>query len=124
MPFETRRPGLSSESNEPYAAIYASMLGSVAFLNLSHGAQALYVFMKLQYKNKQNGAAGLQPDQFYFNQAMYEKYGFTNPTQFQKYKKELIQQGFIKVDECGRTTRTKNIYSFSDEWQKVKKTDK
>ena len=123
-PFETKRPGKSDQSNEPYVALYVTFLTSGAWRNLSHGARSLYTYMKLQYMGKSNRDAGLQPEQFYFNRAMYEGYGFKNRNQFCKWRDELIQQGFIKVIECGRTTRTKSIYAFSADWQEVSEVQK
>ena len=122
--FETKKPGKSNESNEPYSALYVTMLTSGAWRNLSHGARSLYTYMKLQYMSKTNRSSGLQPDQFYFNRAMYEGFGFTNRNQFIKWRDELVNQGFITVVECGRITRTKSIYQFSDAWQTIQLTPK
>lgn len=115
--FETMRPGKSSESNEPYAALYVTMLTSEAWQNLTHGARSLYTYMKLQYRSKQNQAAGLAPEQFYFNRAMYKKLGFTNPSQFTKWRNELVDGGFITVYDHGRNM-SKAVYEFSDRWQR------
>lgn len=122
--FETLKPGQSDTSNEPYAALYVTMITSGAYRNLSHGARDLYTVMKLQYLSKQNGKAGLQPEQFYFNNAMQKKFGFTNKTQFIKWREELKENGFIDIVECGRTTRTKSIYAFSDRWHAVEYREK
>ena len=118
--FETTKPGSSDIRKEPYTALYVSMLTSEAWRNLSHGARSLYTYMKMQYQSKANRDAGLQPNEFYFNHGMYEKLGFKNRNQFIKWRNELVENGFIDVVECGRTSRTKNIYQYSDRWHDVK----
>lgn len=115
--FETKKPG--KPSGEPFAAIYASMIGGEAWEALTNNARILYFYMKLQlFGGNKNG---LPEGQFYFNRSTYTKtYDlYTNQTQFYTDKDLLIRYGFIDEIENGRTTRTKNIYSFSDRWQSV-----
>ena len=113
-PFETRIPGKPSETHEKYCGLCITMLMSDAWANLSGTAQNLYIFMRLQYDGSSL--------EFSFNRALWLKTYklFTSPNAFYKYRDELITQGFIKVLESGKNTRTKAIYQFSDEWQKVK----
>ena len=115
--YETKKPG--TKTGEPFAAIYSSMLGSAAWEQLSNNARVLYLYMKLQlFGGKRDG---LPEGQFYFNRATYTKtYNlYRNPNQFYKDRNLLVYWGFINVIECGRTTRTKNIYQFSDRWQNI-----
>lgn len=102
------------------STIYATMLQSPAFLDLSPQAVRLYLYMKLQLfgvkqEDKPNGDNNL----FVFNKAMYTKVYplFSNGEQFNKYCHELIKNGFIEEQENGHTTRTKNIYRFCDGWK-------
>lgn len=37
--------------------------------------------------------------------------------QFRRDRDELLNGGFIEIVENGKTTRTKNIYKFSDRWK-------
>lgn len=122
--FETLKPGQSNTSNEKFVALYVTMITSGAYRNLSHGARNLYTVMKLQYMSKQGQKAGLQPEQFYFTNTMQKDFGFTNKNEFLKWRKELETNGFIDVLECGRNTRTNNIYAFSDRWHTVEYKEK
>ena len=95
------------------------MLGSAAWEQLSNNARVLYLYMKMQlFGGKRDG---LPEGQFYFNRATYTKTykPYLYPTQFSKNRDLLVYWGFIDVIECGRTTRTKNIYQFSDRWQNI-----
>lgn len=105
------------------ATLYASMLQSDAFLDLSPNAMKLYTYMKLQLYGVQLAEKPNQRmEQFVFNKAMYTKVYplFKNGEQFNKYCHELIAHGFIEEVENGRTTRTKNIYQFSAKWKEWK----
>lgn len=108
------------------ATIYASMLQSDAYKDLSNNAKVLYTYMKLQ----QYGAKKIEnmpTDCFYFNKAMYIKGNangyelYANGKQFQRDLKQLIDNGFIELVENGWNTRTKNIYKFSGKWQQYKR---
>ena len=115
--YETRKPG--KPTGEPFAAIYASMIGSEAWEALTNNAKVLYIYMKLQlFGNRKDH---LPEGQFYFNRATYSKtYNlYKNQTQFYVDKDLLIKYGFIDEIENGKTTRTKNIYQFSDRWQSI-----
>lgn len=100
------------------AVLFASMLQSNAYLDLSSNAKVLYTYMKLQLYGQAEKPQGKQ-DCFVFNKAMYTKVYplFKNGEQFTKHCHELIRNGFIEEIENGHTTRTKNIYRFSDKWQ-------
>lgn len=115
--YETKKPG--EPTGEPFAAIYSSMIGSEAWEALTNNAKVLYIYMKLQlFGNKKDH---LPEGQFYFNRATYSKtYNlYKNQTQFYVDKDLLIKYGFIDEIENGKTTRTKNIYQFSDRWQNI-----
>lgn len=115
--YETKKPG--TPTGEPFAAIYSSMIGSEAWEALTNNAKVLYIYMKLQlFGNKKDH---LPEGQFYFNRAIYTKtYNlYKNQTQFYVDKNLLVKYGFINEVENGKTTRTKNIYQFSDRWQNI-----
>lgn len=100
------------------ANLYASMLQSEAYMDLSKNAMVLYQYMKLQYYGAK-GLPGHASTDFVFNKALYTKTYqlYTNPNQFRKDRDSLIEHGFIEYVECGKNTRTKSIYRFSDRWQ-------
>lgn len=105
------------------ATIYASMLQSPAWYALSPKAQQLYIYMKLQlYGQKPLDSEKYGEDCFVFNRAMYTTVYpiYKNGAQFRRDRDQLIRYGFIEIVECGRTTRTKNIYRFSAKWQELK----
>ena len=101
--------------------LYASMLQSPAWYALSPKAKELYTYMKLQQYG-QAPIEGYGADCFVFNQAMYTKVYpiYKSGAQFRRDRDQLIEYGFIEMVECGRFTRTKNIYKFSAKWQEIK----
>ena len=113
--FESNRAGDIS------ANIYASMMQSKAWNNLTNNAKVLYMYMKMQYYG-QKTIADKGQECFYFNKAMYTKTYplYTNINQFYKDRNLLIENGFIEI-ESGSTkfTREKMIYKFSAKWQEV-----
>lgn len=102
------------------ATLYASMLQSPAWYQLSNNAKVLYLYMKLQLYGQRN-LDGHDTDCFYFNKSMYtQTYPlYLNGAQFRRDCKQLIRCGFIDEVENGRFSRTKNIYRFSDRWKQV-----
>lgn len=110
----------SSKSGDVSANIYASMMQSRAWGNLTNNARVLYLYMKLQYYG-QKTIPDREQECFYFNKALFLKIYqlYTNANQFYKDKKLLIDNGFIEIVENGKTTRTKSIYRFSSKWREV-----
>ena len=71
----------SKGENDKFAKIYASMLQSPAWKNLTKPQQILYVYMKLQFRSETREKVPGKPDVcFYFNQtliwALYKHYVF------------------------------------------------
>lgn len=60
-----------------------------------------------------------QPLWFYFNRSIQQKYGLLNPNRVRKSMIELVLCGFIDVVEYNANTRQKNIYCYSDKWQRI-----
>lgn len=114
------KPWESVGGNKLSANIYASMMQSKAWMQLSKNARLLYVYMKLQYYGAKNLVDHPGTD-FVFNWALASKtYGlYTNYKQFQNDRNMLIANGFIELIENGKNTRTKSIYRFSDKWQSL-----
>ena len=102
------------------ANLYATMLQSRAYKDLPDGAKTLYSYMKLQLYGQKN-IPGHPNTDFVFDWAMANKtYEIcTNKKQFYTNRNRLVEGGFIEVVECGRNTRTMNIYRFSDKWQSI-----
>lgn len=116
------------------ANIYLSMLMSQAWHNLTLKQKELYLYCKAQYfgesktesEHKTNNEiekdvnANLQI-RFTMNKSkwceIYHLYSDGGQRHFYKDIKSLVDNGFIKVVESGKTSRTKNIYEFSDKWR-------
>lgn len=121
--------GISSDTS---ANIYMSMLLSCAWNNLTKNQQILYLYCKAQYyaekRKPKTMVIELKEDKrnlcFTMNKAKWcSTYGlYKNGGQgrFKKDMQALINNGFIKEIENGKTSRTKNIYQFSSEWQNKK----
>ena len=110
----------SGKAGDVSANIYASMMQSRAWGNLTNNARVLYLYMKLQYYG-QKTIPDREQECFYFNKALFLKTYqlYTNVNQFYKDKKLLIDNGFIETVENGKTTRTKSIYRFSSKWREI-----
>ena len=110
----------SGKAGDVSANIYASMIQSRVWSNLTNNARVLYVYMKLQYYG-QKTIPDREQECFYFNKAMFIKTYqlYKNVNQFYKDKKLLIDNGFIETVENGKTTRTKSIYKLSSKWREI-----
>lgn len=118
----------TTNTSDTSANIYVSMLLSESWQQLTKNAQILYVYCKAQYyaekKKPKPIISHLTSEQqskcFTMNKTkwldLYKIYKSDNG-QFNKDIKQLIQFGFIELVECGKFTRTKNIYMLSDKWQ-------
>ena len=109
--------GVSSDTS---SNIYMSMLMSSAWMSLSAQQKVLYLYCKSQYyaekdKPKRNS------EFFTMNQSkwcsLYGLYKKNNASAFYRDMQALIECGFIRCVECGSTTRTKSIYTYSSMWQ-------
>ena len=80
----------SGKAGDVSANIYASMIQSRAWSNLTNNARVLYVYMKLQYYG-QKTIPDREQECFYFNKAMFIKTYqlYKNVNQFYKDKKLL-----------------------------------
>lgn len=106
---------------ETFAAMYESMLMSLAFKDLTGNQKALLLCMKARLYGRRRPKEG-EPLSFTFNQSKwlkgcasgYELY--SNRNQFYKDCNALIDHGFIECIERNKNQRTSNIYRFSDKW--------
>ena len=119
-----------SSKNDIFASIYLSMIKSDKWKNLSKNQQLLYVYCKFQYYGEKNCpkpmVKKLTEEEyalcFTMNKSKWCKafnlYKEGNQAMFYKDMDALISNGFIELVECGKTSRTKNIYKFSNKWNK------
>lgn len=96
--------------------IFAAMMESYAWSQLTNNARVLYLYMKLQLYGAKP-IEGRDSDCFYFNQALFMGKLYTNKAQFRKDRDMLIKYGFIELVENGEFTRTKSIYKYSSKWK-------
>lgn len=110
--------------NDVFAGLYISMLTHPAWCRLTPKQQQLYLYCKLQYYGQGGRRAVDSADntKFYFNRALwqdvYKLYKKGSESGFYRDMNVLIDHGFIRCLESGKTTRTKSIYQFSSMWQK------
>jgi hypothetical protein len=114
--------------------IYLSMLMSQAWHDLSLKQKELYLYCKAQYFGEQKKESEHKTNneiqqeinanlsiRFTMNKSkwceIYHLYSDSGQRHFYKDMKSLVDNGFIKVVESGKTSRTKNIYEFSDKWR-------
>lgn len=113
----------SRGDKDTFAAIYMSMVESVAWQELSKPQRELYRCMKHEHHNSRNRPVKSDLLCFCFNWTMYsQKYKLgKNKQQFAKDKDALIERGFITCEEPGANTHTNAVFRFSDRWQRYGK---
>lgn len=112
--------------NDPYGAVYDSMLKSRAYQKLSTGAKAFFTVCKVHarteearrclYNHKSFSNREYDFYDFVFPAAQLEKYGYdkSNAT---KLFKQLINAGLIELREPNKPIYKTNVYRFSDKWK-------
>ena len=123
-------------SGDTSANLYMSMLLSRAWRGLTDRQKVLYLYCKAQYYGEKpdrkthmtqaeiDGGANVNlMKRFTMNRNkwsdMYELYSESTSRYFWRDMNALIEKGFIRKVESGKTTRTKNIYEFADDWRKL-----
>lgn len=117
----------STKSNDNYGTLFESMAKNKAFQELTTFAKIFYVYCRIQSQSKvakaclyQHGAdSGVQYDSncdFVFPAKHLAEYGIDRRNA-DKYFKQLVQAGFIKIREQNDHRHKVNVYSFSDEWK-------
>lgn len=101
-----------------YMRLFADMIYSPAFMNLSSSAKVAYMVLKMQWKGDSFSGSTVTCPYSEFN-----RFGLANKT-IGKAIKELTNAGFIEVDKGTRQTakndylkRQRNIYRFIDKWK-------
>lgn len=126
-----KKPFESDCSNSDTSAnLYMSMAVSKAYKSLSPKQQQLYLYCKLQYYGEKSKS---KPDPFkeqiYFTMnkskwcSLYGLYSTNDSAGFTRDITALIEKGFIKCISCGKSSRTKGIYTYSSMWQKYGTSD-
>ena len=130
-PYKKKSFESDGSPNDISSNIYRSMVHSHAFKALSNNQKILYVYCKIGYygdnkKEIQKRLSGCNNynqqqinEMFVMNRYKWEtEYEiYSNNGQFYKDIKALEAFGFVEVVENGKSSRTKTIYRFSDNWQ-------
>ena len=115
-PFES-----TGASHDVSANLYASMLLSPAWMDLTAQQKTLYVMCKLQFYGEKQKPTD-DPTTCTMNQAkwckLYQLYKPGNERAFYRDMTALIEHGFVVCVSSGALGRTKSIYRLSSMWQK------
>ena len=95
----------TSTNHTKFVQLYHSQITHKNFLKLSSIAKVVYIYMS----DYSNGNMTTK-----FPKSIYST--FTTTPTFLKAINELCEKGFVEVIECGRFTRTQNIYKFISKW--------
>lgn len=107
-------------SGDTSANLYESMLISPAWKDLSPNQKVLYSVCKSQYYAEkikpldEDTCFTMPPTKW------ADKYGLYSPNNgasFYRDMSALIEHGFVRCLQCGKATRTKTVYQFSDKWR-------
>ena len=118
----THKPFESRNDHGQFTKITIDMIKSKAWEHLSLRQRGLYVTMKALY-NPKIYTAGINVkesnEQFTFPKEAWGPLYNNNGRAWRLDLAALINYGFINLAESGWTTRTKNVYRFSDRWKKI-----
>ena len=115
QPWEGRNPAGS------FAKITLDMMQSDAWKALNLRQQALYVNMKAKYRQKKEHGVITESnwDNITIPHSEYMQYYGSNKT-FLADIRVLIDVGLIDLKESGRSSRTPNVYAYSDRWKQYR----
>ena len=104
----------SSKSKEdrlpPFAAILKHMLQSKAWENLSNPARVAYVHMKGKLCNAHQTEVTL---------SYREMEKFMHQNTFTRAIKQLVENGFIEIEQKGGLYRKRNYYTLIEGWRQI-----
>lgn len=114
----------STKSNGRFVKIAWDMLQSKAWSELTLSQRGLYFEIKAEYLPEKSVKGVILPandKNIMFPSSKWKPLYKGNQRKWQEDRKALIEKGFIRLVESGRTTRTPNIYELSDDWKSYKK---
>lgn len=91
-------------------------MDSIAWKSLEPSQMGLYLLFKRKFSKNKVGDDNHKNISFPFSEYSLIK-TYSNQRTFWRDLDILIDRGFIAVVASGRTTRTPNIYEFSDGWK-------
>jgi hypothetical protein len=102
---------------EQFVPVTKSLVKSQAWKNLPDCAIRVYMLIYLDCKSYEYGKEkpGVEGGQFTYKQA--EEYGI-NRVKLKKSIDELIDKGFIKLNQTGGFYHRHNYFKLSDDWKK------
>lgn len=115
----THRPFESKTEHGLFTKICDDMIDSPAWQALNRSQRYLYIELKKKYKAKYSDGMLVHDNADNISMPAAEaKKLYSNLCTFRADIDQLIECGFINLVESGWTTRTVNIYGFSDRWKK------
>ena len=117
----------SSKSNGRFIMIAYDMIKSTAYQDLTMTQRQLYFEMKSEYRPDHNTNGIIIPanDQnICFPCSRWKPLYKNNQRKWTIDRDSLILHGFIELAECGKTTRTPNVYRLSGKWKEWKAANK
>lgn len=121
------KPFESKHANGRFIKIACDMHDSPAYQDLSMVQRQLYFEMKYDYipDKCRNGVIVPASDKnIFFPKNKWEQLYNGNWRAWNRDRDALITHGFIKLKECGKISRTPNVYELSEEWKKWEKPKK
>ena len=114
----THRPFESKTSQGSFTKLCDDMMDSPAWQELNRSQRCLYLELKKKYKAKYSSGLFISDNASNISiPATEAKKLYSNLRIFRNDIDKLIECGFINLIESGWTTRTVNIYGFSDRWK-------
>lgn len=110
----------SSRQDGRFVKIAWDMMQSKAWSDLTVSQRGLYLMMKAEYLPEKSNKGVLLPandKNILFPSSKWKPLYKGNQRKWQEDRQSLIDHGFIRIAECGRTTRTPNVYELSEDWK-------
>lgn len=105
IPIWLHNPRNDTSTNPKFIRVYHDLMLNKNFMSLKKSSKLVYFYM-LDYS--------VGNREFEFPHSIYSK--IASRQTFQESIKELTENGFIEIIECGQNTRTPNKYQFSSKW--------
>ena len=111
----------STKDNGRFVKIAWDMRQSQAYKELTLSQRQLYFEMKAEYLPERSRKGIIVPandKNIMFPVSKWKPLYRGNQRKWLQDRDALIERGFIRIVECGKSTRTPNIYELSDEWKR------
>lgn len=110
----------SSRKDGRFVKIAWDMIQSIAYQELTISQRQLYFEIKAEYLPEKSVKGVIQPandKNIMFPSSKWKPLYKGNQRKWEADRNALIERGFIRIVESGKTTRTPNIYELIDDWK-------